>query len=233
MARYAIGDIHGRIDALKQVLKDSEFNYDKDRLIVLGDIVDGGPDAKDVIDELMKINDLIYIIGNHDHWFLNHLTSGQTPELWTQQGGAATLESYGAVKGKPAVIDGESNIDLTELFVPIMHQEFFNKGVKYHVEDNMVFVHGGFRPDIPLKDNSLSYCMWDRQLIAFAENHIIPKWDKVFVGHSTTICQGTTDPIKHNNLWMLDTGAGHCGKLTIMDVDTEEYWQSDIQPSVR
>jgi len=218
MKIFAIGDIHGRIDALRQVLKDSEFNYKEDKLIVLGDIVDGGPSAKEVVEELMKIDNLVFIFGNHDKWFMDFLRYGVREDLWTMQGGKATLNSY-RVKGI--------------IHVPCTHQDFFNKAVKYHVEDDMVFVHGGFNPDIAIEDNSISYCTWDRQLIDYARSHTVEGYDKVFVGHSTTLCDGTTLPVKRNNLWMLDTGAGHLGKLTIMDVDTEEYWQSEIQPSCR
>ena len=34
-------------------------------------------------------------------------------------------------------------------------------------------------------------------------------------------------PMHAANVWNLDTGAGHDGKLTIMDVDTKQFWQSD------
>ena len=126
-----------------------------------------------------------------------------------------------------------SKLRLSRIAFSGWNRIFFDKSKKYHVEDNMIFVHGGFRPDKAIEFSTLSYCIWDRQLIDFARSHVIDNYDKVFVGHSTTLCEGTTDPIKRNNLWMLDTGAGHCGRLTIMDVDTEEYWQSEIQPSAR
>ena len=218
--RFVIGDIHGRIGALKQVLKDSKFNYKKDKLIVLGDIVDGGPDAKKVVEELMKIDNIVYIIGNHDKWFMDFMRYGTKEDLWTMQGGKATLNSYRRKE------DGC-------VHVPVTHQHFFNKGTYYHVEDNMIFVHGGFHPKKKLDWHKPSYLIWDRELIDFARSHEIEPWDKVFVGHSSTLCHGSTFPRQHNNLWMMDTGAGHCGKLTIMDVDTEEYWQSDIQPSCK
>ena len=30
------------------------------------------------------------------------------------------------------------------------------------------------------------------------------------------------------NVWNLDTGGGWLGKLTIMDIDTKQFWQSDF-----
>ena len=34
------------------------------------------------------------------------------------------------------------------------------------------------------------------------------------------------------NVWNLDTGAGWSGKLTIMDVNSKEYWQADLTPDL-
>ena len=50
----------------------------------------------------------------------------------------------------------------------------------------------------------------------------------IFVGHTTTEIYNTLQPIHVCNVWNIDTGAGWSGKLTIMDIDTKEYWQSDL-----
>lgn len=51
-------------------------------------------------------------------------------------------------------------------------------------------------------------------------------WYKdIFVGHTTTELYNTLQPI---HVWNIDTGAGWSGKLTIMDVDSKEYGQSDL-----
>ena len=79
--------------------------------------------------------------------------------------------------------------------------------------------------------------MWDRKLwnqaMSAKSGKQKLKWEfeevnNVFIGHTTTMAWGTTEPIKAANVWNLDTGAGGSGKLTIMNVDTEEYWQSDL-----
>jgi len=66
MKTFTIGDIHGRYKALKEVLKLSKFDYDNDKLIVLGDIVDGGINTYKVVEELLKIKNIIFVLGNHD-----------------------------------------------------------------------------------------------------------------------------------------------------------------------
>ena len=228
MKRFTIGDIHGNFKALKQCLEKSNFNYKEDKLIVLGDICDGFSCTYQVVEELLKIDNLIFIIGNHDEWFMNHMRSGWSHDIWLHQGGINTIKSY---------TKGELGYN-----IPVTHQAFFNEGKYYHIEDNMIFIHGGFITDERLIDQKPSTFTWDRSIIEYAKKQPIPfndvvkeeisediLWNKVFIGHSDTrYINKKIIPLKYNNLWCLDTGCGWLGgKLTIMDIDTEEYWQSD------
>ena len=77
-----IGDIHGRYEALLEVLQKSKFNYSEDTLINLGDENDGGKDTKKVVDELLKIKHLITIRGNHNQWLIDFINKGEAPEIW-------------------------------------------------------------------------------------------------------------------------------------------------------
>lgn len=80
--KFVIGDIHGRYNALKEVLKKSKFNCKKDKLIILGDIVDGGYNSYMVVGELLKIKNKVFIMGNHDEWFMNHIKTGWAGDIW-------------------------------------------------------------------------------------------------------------------------------------------------------
>ncbi len=241
MKRFAIGDIHGRYEALLQVLEASKFDYDNDKLIILGDVCDGGRDTKKVVDELLKIKNIIFIRGNHDQWFMQNISSGFEEEIWLQQGGANTLESYGGKIIKLASNGSElSIINTKNVKIPVTHQDFFNKSVLYHIEDNMIFVHGGFSPLIHIDKNTERDLMWDRKL-AFGSSCPIYKndvspidkkvcWDKVFIGHTTTqLINDTTNPVIKDNLYCIDCGAGWNGRLCIYDIDSDEYWLSDTQ----
>ena len=53
--------------------------------------------------------------------------------------------------------------------------------------------------------------------------------DKVFLGHTETLNWNQTKPIKRGQIWNLDTGSGSSGPLTIMNIDTEEYYQSELK----
>lgn len=216
--RLVIGDVHGQYKALKQVLKKSNFDYDNDTLICLGDVCDGfgTPKVKECYDELLKIKNLIYILGNHDYWakdWMNNKYTGRPPFVWTSQGGIETMRSYG--------MDSHN--------VPDTHKALLNYEAKYYylTQDNILFVHGGIDPDKPLEENTHLDMMWDRELISYAKKNVIGDYKQVFVGHTPTIALGYEDkPQQFNNLTMMDTGAD-VGRVTIMDVDTREYWQSE------
>ncbi len=221
-----IGDIHGRYQALIGVLAKAKVDYENDRVIVLGDIADGGYNTFMVVEELLKIKNLIFVIGNHDAMFMDHMKTGWSHENWLIQGGRATLASYRKYTG---------------LKFPKTHIDFFNKGKYYHVENKMCFVHGGFNPYTGVQYTKKHDLLWDRNLIQYAIDKPVPKFDKVFVGHTTTETFGRHPnikdcmaPIKFHNLIMMDCGAGYTGKLAIMDVNTEEFWVSRQQkPSSR
>ena len=73
-----IGDIHGNYEALNKALELAKFDITKDRIICLGDYVDGWPQSFDVVKRLLEIKNNspfnnIFILGNHDKWFLDIL----------------------------------------------------------------------------------------------------------------------------------------------------------------
>jgi serine/threonine protein phosphatase 1 len=218
MKRFVIGDIHGRYEALVEVLKKCKFDYKKDKLIIIGDIVDGGTETKKCVDELLKIKKIVFVRGNHDNWFLDFFTKGIMETIWTSQGGMATLASY-IEKNKKRI------------FIPESHKKFFSKSVIYHIEDGMLFVHGGFDHKKGLKDTPENI-MWDRTLVEYAaKGNIIKKYKLVFVGHTPTQSYGALHPLFFSNLVMMDCGAGWDGKLAIVDIDTKKFWLSKPQKS--
>lgn len=217
MKTYVIGDIHGAHKALVQCLELAQFDYENDRLIVLGDVCDGYPDVKECIDELLKIKRCDFIIGNHDMWALDWALRGNTPSVWTSQGGKMTIASY---NGGPMLQE---------------HIDFLQSGHLWLEIDNTLFVHAGFYPSVPMEKQNAQTLVWDRDLLKKAylldakdTNIDLGEYQKVYVGHTTTEIYDSLLPQKYNNVWALDTGAGWSGKLTIMDLDTEDYWQSDL-----
>lgn len=222
MKTFVLGDIHGTYKALTQCLTRSGFDYAKDRLIVLGDVCDGYPQVKECIRELLKIKHCIYVIGNHDLWVLDWAKEGTEERDWLTQGGYNTIKSYAGKK------------------MPKKHVALLKDSYAWYEDDaKRLFVHGGFDPDKPIKNQRLEFLVWDRELLYDArERSVVDKdfrydgYKEIFIGHTTTETFGTTEPLKMGNVWALDTGAGWSGKLTIMDVATKQYWQSDPSPEL-
>jgi serine/threonine protein phosphatase 1 len=211
MRKFVVGDIHGGHKALKQVLERASFDYDNDQLICLGDVVDGWPETPQVIEELLKIKNLILIIGNHDIWCRNWFEFGPNPIIWSEQGGKSTVKAY------------IENPDLI-----IKHRDFFKIARRYYEDGGgRLFVHGGYNPEMPIHEQHEDFLTWDRRLWDERHNKIdISPYKEVYVGH-TSIWKFSHKPISFNDVWFMDTGAGWEGCLSMMDIDTKEVYQSD------
>lgn len=240
---FAMGDIHGAHKALVQCLERCNFNNEIDTLIQLGDVADGWSETYECVEELLKIKNLIAIKGNHDDWTLTLMTTGVHPGL--PQGGRATLDSY------------LKRNEHSQLYFPESHIKFFQyQHLYYKDDDNKLFVHGGFNRHMLLKDHKDPFVFfWDRDLWHTALSYeamnkglvyhgeleeddsyknknvynfkIKEILSEIFIGHTTTGLWSKSTPMQAGPIWNLDTGAGFEGVLTIMDVKTHEYWQSD------
>jgi len=220
MRKLVIGDVHGGFRAMMQVLLRAGFNEQEDRLIGLGDYVDGWPDSYEVIKYLVSLPDFTGVLGNHDAWFLNFFQTLKTPSIWVRQGGQATLDSY-------ADVDSPEEIK--------QHRKFLENLPLWLETDNKIFVHGGVRTTkngLDMENQRDEVLLWDRELFNLVANHIkqdISPYDEVYIGHTTTeLIAPNYKPVSWGNIHLLDQGAGWSGKLTVMDIDTKEYWQSDF-----
>lgn len=223
-----IGDIHGADLALEQILERAAVTPE-DAIICLGDYVDGWSGSSKVIRRLIRLsetNDCIFIRGNHDAWCEEWLESGASNSTWLFNGGEATLNSY-------------EGFDLVER---TLHLAFFNRMRSYYIDKKeRLFIHAGFSSmHGPSHETYQSNFSWDRTLWETAlcldpaltpDSPRYPKrlqlFTQIFIGHTPTINYGTDKPMQAANLWNIDTGAAFDGRLSIMDVDTKQVWQSD------
>lgn len=225
MRKLVIGDIHGAKVALDQVLERANFDPSSDRLIFLGDCADGWPEVPEVFEFILGLDNYVYIRGNHDEWLYEYLKFGYIKYIWTLQGGQATLDAY---------------LNYANRLMEERHMKLLQRAVYYLEEDGNLFVHGGFNWHLPIQDQLGSDLMWDRHMWSIAlywqMQHdkgmaldTIPGYKEVFIGHtSTSRFDPDLKPVNLSNVWNLDQGGGWEGKLTCMDVDTKEFWQSDI-----
>lgn len=222
-----IGDIHGALKALKEVLKKAQVTKD-DKLIFLGDYVDGWSDSAKTLDYLITLQESHYCVilkGNHDALLLHWLIHQEQNEKWLMHGGRSTLQAY-------------KNINKTHKTI---HQKFIENLPTYHIDgENRLFVHAGFAnmhgPDYEYYENTV---YWDRTLweMALATDNKLshndltyPKrlklFKEIYIGHTPVSRYGQLTPMQAQNVINLDTAAAYKGPLTILDVDSKKYWQS-------
>ena len=238
---FVMGDIHGAYLALRQCLERSGFDYQKDTLIQLGDVVDGYGESFETVEELLKIKNLISIIGNHDAWFAEFIQTDFHPYFWNY-GGEATIRSYLAQTGKLGTCFRTGTgfkTSLNSSDIPPRHRKFFNSQKLYYIDEKgNCFVHAGFKQNIPFSAQEHTEYYWNRKLWEDAIGYklagmssdkfeMATTFTHIFLGHSSTTNWESDKPLTAMNITNLDTGAGHSGRLTIMDIETREYWQSD------
>lgn len=230
---FVIGDIHGGLRALKQVIERASVTKD-DTLIFLGDYVDGWGESAQVIQfliELIKDQNCVFIKGNHDAWCEEWLREKEWDKVWGFHGGFLTVKSY------------ESLNDIERL----EHLNFFERMKLFHIDqNNRLFVHAGFTSmHGPMQEYHPSNFNWDRTLWEMAltmdkhirkDSKLFPKrlllFDEIYIGHTPTLNYDITVPMNGCNVWNIDTGAAFWGSLTIMDVDSKQFWQSDPLPDL-
>lgn len=214
---FVIGDIHGAYRALRQCLEKAQFDFSSDHLVCLGDVADGWPDTKASIDELLRIKNLIYVLGNHDWWTLRWMVSGTIEDIWYEQGGRATVQSYSGG-------------------VPKDHITMLSNACEYHLLGNRLFVHAGIDPLMPLKKQNQNIFLWDRTLASSVldlyrrgEERKLTAFDEIYIGHTPI---PYPHPINASGVWMMDTGAGWSGVLSMVDIHTKEMFISDPVPDL-
>jgi serine/threonine protein phosphatase 1 len=236
MRTLVIGDIHGGLRALHQILERANVSI-KDKLIFLGDYVDGWSQSPQVIDfliDLQKTHEVICIRGNHDELLKDWLMSDNdnTDNVqWYQHGGEATVLAY-------ENIDNETKK---------RHVNFLESLKDYYLDDqNRMFIHAGFTN---MNGVDFEYFpklfYWDRTLWETAvaldpkikpDNQYYPKrftlYKEIYIGHTPVSRIGSTVPVQRANIWNIDTSAAFKGPLTLLDVDTKEFWQSEPLPSL-
>ncbi|HOF87927.1 MAG TPA: metallophosphoesterase family protein [Armatimonadota bacterium] len=187
----AIGDIHGcrtMLDLLLAKLPDDGT------LIFLGDYIDRGPDAKGVLDRLLRLREerpCVFLRGNHEAMAIAALRGDtRSAELWLYNGGIETIHSYA----------GED--------IPDDHWAFLTATLPYYVTDDFIFVHGGLPPGSQPDESREEELWWIREPFLSSDCD----WGRLVI-HGHTPQPGAKPEIRPNRI-NLDTAAVFGGKLT-------------------
>ncbi|MEL6707957.1 MAG: metallophosphoesterase [Pseudomonadota bacterium] len=218
---YAIGDIHGRYDLLRQLLNDivqhfeaSDRTFDTVRLLFLGDIVDRGPSSKEVlglIERLVRTAGATLIRGNHEDLMLRSAQGDQSAQdLWLEHGGLQTLESFEIDPPR----DDEDAVDFGERLTRLLPERFLTllADAPTHFESgHYFFVHAGVRPGVPIKKQT----DFDKFFIR-DEFTSSTQWHGSMIVHGHSIVPAVEE---QENRIAIDTGAYKTGRLSCLCVE--------------
>lgn len=168
---YAIGDVHGRADLLEKlnakIADDLPPGESRALIVMLGDYIDRGPDSRKVIENLISPPSprlrRVCLAGNHEQMMLDFLTDPRQGEIWLENGGRATLASYGLAEEASGKNPRLRTLRTHALrAIPPLHLEFLQQlpvAVRF---GRLVFVHAGLRTGLPLVDQRDEDMMWMR-----------------------------------------------------------------------
>lgn len=214
-AIYAIGDVHGRLDLLRQletkILADGANVAGEKLLVQLGDLIDRGPHSAQTIDHMLsrppKMWTRLAIAGNHEVTLCDALTNSRIFERWLGFGGVETLGSYGVGQREIQSALGNSKrvADLIHAVVPPEHIAFlFNLPLTLSV-GTFVFAHAGGRPGIALNEQE------ERDLLWHTGSRDDTRSDGKIIVHGHEI---VAQPEVHLGRINIDTGAYKTGILS-------------------
>lgn len=223
---YVVGDVHGRLDLLDELL--DEIHRDiarrasaKTLLVFLGDLIDRGPNSAQVVERLREYRHAgvrpIFLLGNHEEVMLRIL-KGEAEHLpgWLRFGGAECLKSYGIDPRPIAAASHEVAVATLRASVPGSHIEFLRTFADTCRFGDYLFVHAGIRPGIPLDRQSQSDLRWIREPFLGEEA------DHGFVVvHGHTISRSVDE---RSNRIGIDTGAYRTGILTALAIEGTKRW---------
>jgi serine/threonine protein phosphatase 1 len=213
---YAIGDIHGRSDLFEALIEaveadDAERGPAETTVILLGDLVDRGPDSVGVVQlawDWQKRRKVRILAGNHEEMFLRSFHDTEMLRHFLRHGGRETLWSYGIDRRELKLATLEETQKLMDAAVPGRDRVFMDNFEDMITIGDYLFVHAGINPDVPLEDQKRQDLRWIREPFL---SHSKAYGPVVVHGHSISEA-----PDERTNRIGIDTGAYASGVLTAL-----------------
>ena len=132
-----LGDIHGCLNALKNIYK--KISKHKIEIYSVGDIIDRGADITECVEFAIRKN-IKPVMGNHEKWMLEGIARLPTINSfrdWILTGGNTTIESYSKIKTL------ETANEFVKLLYENKHLEFVKSFPKYYLFEKVIISHAG------------------------------------------------------------------------------------------
>ena len=226
---YAVGDIHGRLDLFEAAIAaieadDAACRPAQTTVILLGDLIDRGPDSAGVIAAARAWGErraVRILLGNHEEMLLGALDSNEVMRHFLRFGGRETVLSYLAEPDLYHRAELAEARALMEAAIPADDLEFIRSFEDTIAVGDYLFVHAGIDPETPLDAQRTGDLRWIREPFLSHPGSFGP-----VVVHGHTI---TDKPhIRHNRIG-LDTGAYRSGRLTALGLQGTQRWLIEAQ----
>ena len=223
---YGVGDIHGRLDLLEDLLAAITRNSArrvprKTYLVFLGDLIDRGPDLRGVVERLRggAISGMIpiFLMGNHEEVMLRILEH-ESGVLWNwlKFGGAECVESYGLDPFRLSRMQEKDALRLIEASIPLAHRAFIAAFADTFSFGDYLFVHAGIRPGRPLEEQRRQDLRWIREPFLTEPGDL---------GHVVVHGHTVVDAVEeYDSRIAIDTGAYRSGILTAIGIEDDRRW---------
>lgn len=224
---YAVGDIHGRLDLFDQLLQrieqdDAARGPADTTLILLGDLVDRGPESRGVVERAMALADgagatgrkVRLLAGNHEEMLLSSLDDEEVLRHFLRHGGKETILSFGVDPAAFAAATMEEAQQMLRDAVPADVLAFIETMEDRIALGDYLFVHAGVDPRLPLEEQKTGELRWIREPFLSHPDSFGP-----VVVHGHSIREAAED--KGNRIG-IDTGAYMSGKLTALMLEGTE-----------
>lgn len=233
---YAVGDIHGRLDLLDDLLRRIADDLrarpvavGAATIVFLGDLIDRGPDSAGVIERISTLHGVparaLLLLGNHEEILLRVLDA--EPGLaydWLGFGGDACAESYGVSAAAMTAMSEARIAETLRAAIPPAHVAFLKEGGDTIRFGDYLLVHAGIRPGVAIEDQQPHDLRWIRQpFLSDAHDH------GCLVIHGHTVTDGVD---RRANRVGIDTGAYRTGTLTaaVVEGDTLDFIDTASDP---
>jgi len=204
---FAIGDIHGSYDQLRNLMQKIPIDFSTDTLVFIGDYIDRGPGSVEVVDYLLKLQKkapkTIFLKGNHEDMLEKYL-DGSDRFTYLLNGGQKTLDCYLSRTDRP-----------DDFPIPAAHMDFFRSLRLYYETESYIFVHAGLRPKVPLASQEPQDMLWIRDKFIYSKYYF---GKPVIFGHTPL-----EKPLVERNKIGIDTGAVYGNALTCVQLPDKVF----------
>lgn len=219
---YVIGDIHGRRDLFEAMIEEIETDDAlrsgaTSHVVLLGDLVDRGPDSAGVVKKARKWQEkrsVRILAGNHEEMMLGSFEKPEVLRHFLKHGGRETVLSYGLSRKQFNAMTLDELFEMLPKLISKSEREYIANFEEMIVAGDYLFVHAGIDPAVPLEQQKRRDMLWIRDRFLNHQGAL----DKVVV-HGHTIFDSVMDC---GNRIGIDTGAFRSGVLTALVLEGDQ-----------